>query len=193
MDRPPTLGLVGRCVSMTAAVSALIMALSPATATATGAEAAPEVALKAAFLYNFARFAEWPALPSVAPIVLCVTGNENIAAALAQTIRGQNVAGHTLQVARVQDDRVWPRCQLLFIDDSELRRTAPALDGIKRLPVLTVSDGKGFAEAGGMIELYVEAGRMRFAININATERAGLRLSSRLLGLAKVIGKEDVD
>jgi hypothetical protein len=59
--------------------------------------------------------------------------------------------------------------------------------------VLTISDGKGFAEAGGMIELYVEEGRMRFAINMGATERSGLHLSSRLLRLAKVIRKDHVE
>ena len=68
-----------------------------------------------------------------------------------------------------------------------LRRSAGGLDAIRTLPVLTVSDGKGFSQAGGIIELYVEGGRMRFAINVDAAERSGLRLSSRLLGLAKVI------
>jgi hypothetical protein len=61
------------------------------------------------------------------------------------------------------------------------------LDGIKTLPVLSVSDGKGFSQSGGIIELYVEGGRMRFAINVDAAERSGLHLSSRLLGLAKVM------
>jgi hypothetical protein len=61
------------------------------------------------------------------------------------------------------------------------------LGGLRTLPVLTVSDGKGFSHASGIIELYVEAGRMRFAINVDAVERSGLRISSRLLGLAKVI------
>jgi hypothetical protein len=59
------------------------------------------------------------------------------------------------------------------------------LAGIKLLPVLTVSDGKGFAQGGGIIELYVEGGRMRFAIDVDAAQ--GLQISSRLLGLAKVI------
>jgi hypothetical protein len=158
-----------------------------------GGETASEVALKAAFLYNFARFAEWPELPSGAPIVLCVAGNENVAAALAQTVRGQNVGGRTLEVSRDEDGSVWRLCQLLFIADTEMRRAVTGLNVIRASPVLTVSDGKGFAEAGGMIELYVEDGRMRFAINVDATERAGLHLSSRLLGLAKVIRKDHVD
>ena len=67
------------------------------------------------------------------------------------------------------------------------RRSADGLDAIRTLPVLTVSDGKGFASAGGIIELYVEDGRMRFAINVDAAERTRLRISSRLLGLAKVV------
>ncbi len=66
-------------------------------------------------------------------------------------------------------------------------RSAGGLAEIKTLPVLTVSDGKGFSLAGGIIELYVEGGRMRFAINVDAAERSGLRLSSRLLGLAKIV------
>ena len=61
------------------------------------------------------------------------------------------------------------------------------LDGIKTLPVLTVSDRRGFSEWGGIIEMYIESGRMRFAVNVDAAEHSGLRLSSRLLGLAKVI------
>jgi YfiR/HmsC-like len=182
-----------RCVWRTAAVSTWIVALASGTRAASAPDTAPEVALKAAFLYNFAKFAEWPSLPSNAPIVLCVTGNEPIAAALAQTVLGQNVSGRALEVSRDRNDSDWPLCQLLFIADTEMRRTVPALNGIKALPVLTVSDGNGFADAGGMIELYVEEGRMRFTININATERSGLRLSSGLLGLAKVIRKGHVD
>jgi hypothetical protein len=61
------------------------------------------------------------------------------------------------------------------------------LEAIRALPVLTVSDGKDFSQAAGIIELYVEGGRMRFAINLDAADRSGLRLSSRLLGLAKII------
>jgi hypothetical protein len=75
----------------------------------------------------------------------------------------------------------------VFIPDAETRRGAERLGSLKTLPVLTVSDRKGFAESGGIIELYVDGGRVRFAINVDAVERSGLRLSSRLLGLAKVI------
>jgi uncharacterized protein DUF4154 len=154
---------------------------------AAGTEAAPDVAVKAAFLYNFAKFAEWPALPSGAPLIVCIVGDDGIAAAFVETVRGQNISGHTLDIWRTQNSALWGGCHLLFIADAETKRSAGGLDGIKTLPILTVSDGKGFSQTGGIVELFVEGGRMRFAINVDAAERSGLHLSSRLLGLAKVI------
>ena len=166
---------------------AATLGASPGLAEGNGPEAASSVAVKAAFLYNFAKFTEWPALPPGAPIILCIEGNDEIAAALVETVLRQKVSGHALEVWRHQDSAAWRRCHVLFVADAETRRSAAGLDGIKTLPVLTVSDGKGFGQAGGVIELYVEDERMRFAINVDATERAGLHLSSRLLGLAKII------
>ena len=152
-----------------------------------GTDPARNVDVTAAFLYNFAKFAEWPALSPDAPIALCVVGDDPIAAATAGTVRGQTINGRTLEVSRPRDSAAWRTCNLLYIADAETRRSAAGLSGLRTLPVLTVSDGKGFAQGGGIIELYVEGGRMRFAINLDAAESSGLRLSSRLLGLAKVV------
>jgi YfiR/HmsC-like len=166
----------------------LTVALCWTTGLACGAAVeVPDVAVKAAFLYNFAKFAEWPALPPGAPIVLCVVGDDGIADALLETVRGQNISGHTLEVSRPRESATWRACHLLFIGSAEIRQAVSGLEGLKTLPVLTVSDGQGFAQAAGIIELYVESGRMRFAINVDAAEHSRLRLSSRLLGLAKVI------
>jgi hypothetical protein len=87
---------------------------------------------------------------------------------------------------------IWRRCHLLFVADGETRRSSEGLVGVVALPVLTVSDRKDFARADGIIELYAEEGRMRFAINVDGVARSGLRLSSRLLGLAKIIRDGDV-
>jgi hypothetical protein len=182
---------LARLRSGQAGVAGVVLAtmLVAASGIASGArgDVASDVAVKAAFLYNFAKFAEWPTLASGAPIVVCVVGDERIADALVETVRGQNISGHTLDVWRPQDSGTWRRCNLLFIANAETARALGGLGSIKALPVLTVSDGKGFSQAAGMIELYVEGGRMRFAINVDATDRSGLRLSSRLLGLAKVV------
>lgn len=160
---------------------------APMIAAGNGTDVAPDVAVKAAFLHNFAQFTEWPALPSGAPILVCIVGDDQIAAALVETVRGQNINGHRIEVSRPPDTAAWPLCHLLFIADGETRRDTGGLRYIKTLPILTVSDGKGFSRGNGIIELFAEKGRMRFAINVDAAERSGLHLSSRLLGLARVV------
>jgi YfiR/HmsC-like len=160
---------------------------APENAAGNGADALSEVTIKAAFLYNFAKFTEWPALQPAGIIIVCVVGNDRIASTLVETVRGQKINGHALEVQRPQDTTTWRSCHVLFVADAEARQLASGLGEIGTLPVLTVSDGKGFCEGTGIVELYVENERMRFAINVDAAERSGLRLSSRLLALAKVI------
>jgi hypothetical protein len=170
-----------------AAIIAVITTLIGASAIAAdrSLDAAPD-AVKAAFLYNFAKFAEWPALPPAAPILVCVVGNDGVAAALVETVRSQEIAGHALEVWRPLNGGSWRTCNLLFVAEAETRQLAKGLAEIKTLPVLTVGDARGFSQAGGIIELYLEAGKMRFAIDLDAAERSGIRLSSRLLSLAKI-------
>ena len=163
----------------------LAAALIAATSTA-AADAAPDAAVKAAFLYNFAKFTEWPALLPDAPLVVCIVDSDAIAAAFVETVHGQQVAGHRLEVWRPQDGSSWRTCNLVFVADPGFR-LAKQLVEIKTLPVLTVGDGRGFSQAGGIIELYLEGGKMHFSVNLDAAERAGIRLSSRLLTLAKII------
>jgi hypothetical protein len=176
----------GRLGVASIALAATLIA-APGIAAGSGTDLAPDVAVKAAFLFNLAKFTEWSELRPGATIAVCIVGADGIAAALVETVRGQNISGHTLEVRRSQESTTWPACHVLFIADAETRRSAGGLGGVKTLPVLTVSDGKGFSQSGGIIELYVENGRMRFAINADAAERSRLHLSSRLLGLAKVI------
>ncbi|MFA5910933.1 MAG: YfiR family protein [Vicinamibacterales bacterium] len=161
--------------------------LTPVMAVDLHAQVAPGAAVKAAFIYNFAKFTEWPALAPGLPIVVCIVGDDGIGAAFAETVRGQSINGHSLELGRPKDSTEWPGCQVLFVAEAQIRQATSGLTAVRTAPVLTVSDNRGFAESGGIIELYVESGRMRFAINVDAVERSGPRLSSRLLGLAKVI------
>jgi hypothetical protein len=142
-------------------------------------------AVKAAFLYNFANFTQWPALLASSRLTFCVIGNDRIATALEDSVRTLKIGGHPLVVSR-PSSATWKGCQLLFVAAAEVGRAASGLAAITSSPVLTVSDGGGFTKAGGIIELYEEGGRIRFAIDMDGAERAGLLLSSRLLGLAKV-------
>jgi uncharacterized protein DUF4154 len=152
----------------------------------TRTEVAADVKVKAGLLYNFAKFAVWPALPAETPIVLCVVGAEEIAAVLTDTVRGVSITGHAVEVRRPENSGSWRSCHLLFLADAA-SRVGDGVKPIRALPVLTVSDGKGFSRAGGVIEFYIQDGRMRFTVNLDALDRAGLRLSSRLLGLSKTI------
>jgi hypothetical protein len=159
----------------------------PGLVAGTGAQQASDVALKAAIFFNFAKFTEWPALPHDAPLIACVVGDDGIAAAFIEAVRGHKPSERRFDLRRSQDSATWRTCHLLFIAGTETRRPVSGLAAVARLPVLTVSDSKGFALAGGIIELYVEGRQMRFAINVDAAERSGLQLSSRLLGLAKIV------
>jgi hypothetical protein len=167
--------------------AAIAIAVVAALSAAPAAQPVAAPALKAAFLYNFVKFAEWPGLAAAAPIAACVVGDEGIADALAETVRGRNIDGHGLEVSRPESGAAWRLCHLLFIADAQSAQFARGKASIGGVPVLTVSDGKDFSRSGGMIELYLEGGQIRFAINVDAAERSGLRLSSRLLGLARIV------
>ena len=155
------------------------------TPVSTWPQSAPPSELKASFLINFARLSDWPNPPAGAPLTLCVLGDDRVADALSNGVRGQRIGSRPLTMSKVTADSPIGACQLLFVGGQELRASAPLLDAIRLQPILTVSDGAGFSQSTGMIELFVDAGRMQFAINLEAVKRAGVRLSSRLLGLSK--------
>lgn len=169
--------------------SVLALAAGLLAASAGGAAAATtsDASVKAAFVFNFAKFTEWPALAPGAPLVACIAGDDGIADAMATIVRGETVGGHAIQVRQPQDSSFWGECQVLFVGDSENRRFAASVPALRTQRILTVSDRKDFSRSGGIVELYTEQGRLRFAINLDAADRAGLRLSARLLGLAKVV------
>jgi hypothetical protein len=146
---------------------------------------APE--LKAAFLYNFAKFTEWPELEPDAGITLCVVDDDRVAAALATTVKGQSLEAHRLRVLKVDASASFRICQILFVAGPNAARAAKIVERAAGLPVLTASDASTFSTSGGMIEFFVESGRMRFAVNVDAIQRVHVRLSSRLLGLAKIV------
>lgn len=174
-----------RCLLAFGLATGLLCGVAVASEQATMQATRPVV--KAAFLLNFVKFTEWPALPDKAPLSVCVAGDDEVAGALAATLDRQVVAGHPLTLRRLSAREGWQSCQLLFVGEGEFRGWSGELEAIEKLPVLTVSDAAGFARGSGIIELFIQDNRMRFAINVGAAERAGLRLSSRLLKLAQVV------
>ena len=183
-----------RLTSVSVRHLAVLVLTSLAMADAAHAATDPisDVSIKAAFLYNFAKFTEWPGLAPDAPLTLCVVGDSRIAAALVDTVRNQRIGAHAIEARSIANDAPLRSCDLLFVSTSETRRAMAVLDTLKALPILTVSDGKDFSRSGGIVEFFVESGQMRFAINTDAVGRSGLRLSSRLLGLAKIVRDDHV-
>jgi hypothetical protein len=164
--------------------------LTLGVAAAAWAQSAPEPALKAAFLYNFAKFAEWPADAAPAdPLTICVFGDAAIADALDETVKGRTVDGRKTVVVRVKPDG-FRACHVLYLAGLSAKRGQEIIDELKGAPVLTIGDGEPFAQSGGIAALFVEQGRMRFAINVEAAQRCRLRISSRLLSLAKIVKDE---
>jgi len=164
-------------------------ALVPAGTRAQSASA-PE--LKAVLLLNFARFATWPGVAPDAPIVLCVFGDDRVAEALSTAVRGQHVDGRSVEASPLKAGAPATGCHLLFVSGTAIDEGTPMLDSARALPVLTVSDAARFSQTGGIVELFVEDGRMRFAVNLDAAARSQVRLSSRLLGLARIVRDDHV-
>jgi len=161
---------------------------------ARGAEAPEEPSLeyrvKAAFLMNFPKFVQWPptAFPSdQSPIPVCTLGDDVFGAALDQMVAGESANGRKLVVQRLQNLPVPKSCRVLFVNLEEKAR-ARALGELDP-GVLTVGEGDRFLREGGMIAFVVENRRVRFDINQTAAENAGLRMSSQLLKVARVVEK----
>jgi hypothetical protein len=165
------------------------LALMRGTVAAQGASAP---AMKAAFLYNFAKFADWPveALAPGQPLALCVVGEAAVADALEQMIKQQVVDGHALTVRTIEADGPIRSCHLLYVGGLDARQSAQVFETLKGAAVLSVGDGERFADAGGVAQLLIERDRMRFAINVTSAQRARIVLSSKLLSLAKIVKDE---
>jgi hypothetical protein len=153
-------------------------------------DVAADVDAKAAFLFNFAKFAEWPDILPGAPLVVCIVGEPRLATALSAVTRGQTVDRRAIDVRKMEPSGGQP-CHMLYVAQGSARDTSPLLGMLKGRPMLTISDTARFAATGGMIELFVENGRMRFAINVDVVQQCQLRISSRLLSLAKVVRNDD--
>jgi hypothetical protein len=156
-------------------------------------ESVSEYAVKAAYLYNFAKFVEWPLQAfktATSPLILCIVGKDPFGDAL-DAVVNKTVRERTLVVQRLPRVEKNTGCHILFLSNSESNHLAQVLRGLENAPVLTVSDIQGFAEAGGMIGLINVEQHIRFEINISSVQKANLKISSQLLKLAKIIGNSE--
>jgi hypothetical protein len=161
------------------------------------ARAAPppsEYQVKAAYLFNFGQFVEWPAQAwdsPTAPFVICVIGSDPFGTALDDVARGEALGGHPLVVRRFTDPEDVKGCQILFIGRSEAGRIGQTLQPLQGRSVLTVTDIEGADKQGAMIVLRNDNNHIRMRINLGAAKAGHLVISSKLLRPAEVVGTDE--
>ncbi|MBA4146727.1 MAG: YfiR family protein [Verrucomicrobia bacterium] len=153
----------------------------------------PSYRIKAVFLYNFAQFVTWPesafAGPE-SPFVIGVLGRDPFGRILDDTVRNEVVNRRKLEVRRYRSVGEVRECQILFISPSEQAQMLRVLNALEEKPILTVAETEFFTRNGGMIRFVTEQNKIRFRINSEAAERAGLTISSKLLRLAEIVRTE---
>jgi hypothetical protein len=157
-----------------------------AQAHAGGAPTASEYSVKAAFLYKFGAFVEWPPnafSSSTSPLVVCVAGEDPFGAALDQTVGGQHIGQRPVEIRRLERVERGAGCQILYIGGSKRQSVADALRNVKGAPVLTVTDGRRGGPQG-IIDFTVTNNHVRFTVDPDAAAQCGLTISSKLLSVA---------
>jgi hypothetical protein len=151
-----------------------------------------EYRVKAAFLFNLAKFVEWPSQSFKSPadpIAICILGRNPFGDALHQAVAGKVVQGRALSVLQVGEGVQASACNILFVSGSEHKRMRSILSDIKSTGVLTVGEIEGFTEEGGIMNFKIEGGNVRFQINAAEASRQQLQISSKLLSLAEIVRK----
>jgi hypothetical protein len=164
-----------------------------ALAYAARGQAPSEYEVKAAFLFNFSKFVEWPAAAFEGaddPIVLCVLGTNPFGNMLSQAVQGKKVNGREVVARELASLSGVGRCHVLFIASSEEQRLEEILGRMANRPILTVSDVESVVDRGAIIGLTMEEKKVRFEVNLISSRKAGLKLSSQLLKVAvRLIGQ----
>lgn len=180
-----------RAVLLQCAIAALVYLLF-AGSSALGQQRPSEYQVEAAYLYNFGRFVEWPAKSPTArnnSFTICVLGDDPFGRALDATLAGETIGNQRVTARRISSPQMAVDCQILFISSSEANRLNKIIEALDKNAVLTVSDIPQFSQRQGMIQFVTEENRIRFEVNLAATRRAGLTLSSELLKVATMVRK----
>ena len=169
---------------------AIVLGMLMSTGTALRAQppGSPEYLLKAAFLYNIAKFVEWPPAAlstSNTPMTVCVVGDAFGTAI--ETVEGKQVQGHPLTVKQDPSVNAAKDCHLLFVSETELGKSAALLAAVKGGPVLTVCDSARCTERGFMVNLQLTDNKVGLEINMDTVQLAPIKISSQLMKLARLV------
>jgi hypothetical protein len=183
--RHPAGSWIAACARRRRCAGALLAALMLCAAIG-HAQDVTEPSLKAAFIYNFAKFTDWPEdiLPAHATFSACVLGDSPISDALERAVKGRQVSGRGVSVSQVQAEGKLRSCHLLYVSGVSPAQLAAIVAAVRGAPVLTISDIDDFSKLGGIAQMFVESGRLRFDLNLEVAKSSRLQLSSKLLVLA---------
>jgi hypothetical protein len=152
--------------------------------------AVSEHEIKAVYLFNFAQFVEWPSevFPEGdSPIIIGILGKDPFGGFLEETIQGEEVSGHPLQVKHYANVKEIENCHILFIHPVLIPKLDNILKELKGKEILTVSDGSNFIKQGGMIRFIKESNKIRLQINLSAVKASDITISSKLLRLSEIV------
>ena len=152
-----------------------------------------EYQIKAAFLYNFAKFVEWPAgtfANAAEPIGICIAGPNPFGSALEEMVQGKKAGDRAFVVRRLADPQNTDKCQILFIGAVEWKRIRATPGALPKRGVLTVGETDDFTTLGGIIAFKLDGARVRFLIAAETADSAKLRISAKLLSLAEIVRKQ---
>ena len=149
-------------------------------------ETASESLVKATWVFNFAKYCEWPPTAgSAGSLVIGVLGDDPMAGVLEKVVADKIIESRKIEVRKLKEISGVARVQILFVSKSERKKVRQILELAKTQAILTVSDVERFHEAGGVIAMWVEGDAIRFHINTEAADKAGLRLRAQLLKLSR--------
>ncbi len=169
------------------ALAAALLCLSPRSGSS---QATSEYEVKAAYLYGFGRFTEWPSWTpanSGPSFVICVLGTDPFGRALDDVTANAVMKDRPVRVQRIASPQDASGCHTLFIGASEDVRLSKILDTVATMPVLTVSDTPNFAQRGGIVGFFVDGRRVRFNVNMEAAQKTSLTLNSELLRVSATV------
>ena len=171
------------------AISALMVVAAVARAAQSQSQT-EEYRVKAALLFHFAELVDWPVnafATDTSPITICTIGQDPFDGELETSLSGKSIGARAIRILHLKEPRDLAGCQMLFVGSNENKRVPSVLAEVGKAPIMTVGESDGFLEHGGMVRLDLEDGKIRFAVNLDASDQAGLKISSRLLLLAETV------
>jgi hypothetical protein len=152
-----------------------------------------EYAIKAAVLFNVAKFVYWPEISWPSPgdsVQLCIVGLDPFAKVMKKVLRNKKIRQRPITIMSLVNTENIQKCHILFLGSEKYTRKMPIIEQTKNVSILTIGEGPNFIKQGGMIRFFNHNNKLRFEINLPVTKKAQLRISTKLLRLAKVVGSE---